>query len=63
MDPRIEQLAYNLVHNSCRLQKGEKVMIHQNGIPSGAAGKSHHQRSIQNRRNTLFAADDKLFGT
>ena len=32
MDPRIEQLAYNLVHNSCRLQKGEKVMIHQNGI-------------------------------
>lgn len=31
MDPRIEQLAYNLVHNSCRLQKA-KVMIHQNGI-------------------------------
>ena len=32
MDPRIEQLAYQLVHNSCRLQAGEKIMIHQNGI-------------------------------
>lgn len=32
MDPRLEQLAYNLVHHSCRLQKGEKLMIHQNGI-------------------------------
>ena len=29
MDPRLEQLAYNLVHHSCRLQKGEKLMIHQ----------------------------------
>ena len=32
MDARIETLAYNLVHHSCRLQKGEKIMIHQNGI-------------------------------
>lgn len=31
MDERIRQLAYNLVHNSCRLQKGEKVWISCNG--------------------------------
>ena len=31
MDERIKQLAYNLVHYSCRLQKGEKVWISCNG--------------------------------
>lgn len=32
MDPRIKTLAYNLVHYSCKLEKGEKVLIHCNGI-------------------------------
>lgn len=32
MDSRIETLAKNLIHNSCRLQKGEKVLISCNGI-------------------------------
>jgi len=32
MDERIKKLAYNLVHHSCRLQKGEKVLIQCNGI-------------------------------
>ena len=27
IDPRIEKLAYNLIHYSCMLQKGEKVLI------------------------------------
>ena len=27
LDPRIQQLAHNLIHYSCRLQKGEKVLI------------------------------------
>ena len=31
MDERIKQLAFNLVHYSCRLQKGEKVWISSNG--------------------------------
>lgn len=31
MDERIRQLAFNLVHYSCRLQKGEKVWISCNG--------------------------------
>lgn len=32
MDERIKTLAYNLVNYSCKLEKGEKVLIHQNGI-------------------------------
>lgn len=32
MDERMKTLAYNLVHYSCRLEKGEKVLIHMNGI-------------------------------
>lgn len=32
MDERIKKLAYNLVHYSCRLEKGEKVLISCNGI-------------------------------
>ena len=32
MDERIKTLAYNLVHYSCRLEKGEKVWISCNGI-------------------------------
>lgn len=31
MDPRIKTLAYNLVNYSCRLQKGEKVLISCSG--------------------------------
>ena len=31
MDERIRELAFNLVHYSCRLQKGEKVWISCNG--------------------------------
>jgi len=36
MDPRIEKLAKNLVNYSCRVQKGEKVLIEcagSSGIP------------------------------
>lgn len=33
MDPRITKLAYNLINYSCRLKKGEKVLIEANGIP------------------------------
>lgn len=32
MDPRLKTLAYNLVHYSCRLQKGEKILICCNGV-------------------------------
>lgn len=32
MDERITKLAYNLVHHSCKLSKGEKVLINCNGI-------------------------------
>lgn len=32
MDERITKLAYNLVHYSCKLEKGEKVLINCNGI-------------------------------
>ena len=32
MDPRNEQLAKNLVSYSCRLKKGEKVLISSNGL-------------------------------
>ncbi len=32
MDERIKKLAYNLVHYSCRLEKGEKVLINCNGV-------------------------------
>ncbi len=31
MDPRIETLAHNLIHYSCTVQPGEKVMIHAFG--------------------------------
>lgn len=31
MDERIKKLAYNLVNNSCRVQKGEKVLINCHG--------------------------------
>ena len=31
-DPRIDQLAHNLINYSCRLKKGEKVLIENNGI-------------------------------
>lgn len=31
-DPRIQKLAYQLIHYSCRLQKGEKVLIENTGI-------------------------------
>ena len=32
MDERIKKLAYNLVNYSCRVQKGEKVLISCNGV-------------------------------
>ena len=32
MDQRLKTLAYNLVHYSCRLEKGEKILIHCNGV-------------------------------
>ena len=32
MDERIKTLAYNLVHFSCKLEKGEKVWISCNGV-------------------------------
>lgn len=32
MDPRNEQLAKNLVNYSCRLKKGEKILISSNGL-------------------------------
>ena len=32
MDPRLKTLAHNLVHYSCRLQKGEKILISCNGV-------------------------------
>lgn len=32
-DPRMTKLARNLVNYSCRVQKGEKVLIETNGIP------------------------------
>lgn len=32
MDPRFEELARNLVSYSCRLQRGEKVLISSNGL-------------------------------
>ena len=32
MDERIKKLAYQLVHHSCHLEKGEKVLIHCNGV-------------------------------
>ncbi len=32
MDQRLTQLAYNLVHYSCRLQKGEKILISCSGM-------------------------------
>lgn len=32
MDQRLQTLAYNLVNYSCRLQKGEKVLISLNGV-------------------------------
>lgn len=34
MDERIKTLAYHLVHDSCRLQAGEKVWISMNGVPT-----------------------------
>lgn len=33
-DPRMEKLAHNLVHYSCKLQKGERVLIEATGIPN-----------------------------
>ena len=32
MDERIKKLAYNLVNYSCRVQKGEKVLISCSGV-------------------------------
>ena len=32
MDERVKKLAYNLVHNSCRVQPGEKVYVHYTGM-------------------------------
>ena len=32
MDERVKRLAYNLVHNSCRVQPGEKVYVHYTGM-------------------------------
>ena len=32
MDERIKKLAYNLVNYSCKVQKGEKVLISCNGV-------------------------------
>lgn len=32
MDERIKKLAYNLVNYSCRVKKGEKVLISCSGI-------------------------------
>lgn len=31
-DPRIEKLAYNLIHHSVKLKKGEKVLIENFGL-------------------------------
>jgi aminopeptidase len=31
MDSRIKTLAHNLIHYSCKLQKGEKILIHHTG--------------------------------
>ena len=30
-DPRIQKLAHNLIHYSCRLQKGENILIESIG--------------------------------
>ena len=32
-DPRMLKLAHNLINYSCKLQKGEKVLIEATGIP------------------------------
>ena len=39
MDPRIETLAKNLVNYSCKVQKGEKVLIHHFGPSTGLLAK------------------------
>ena len=33
MDPRLQKLAENLINYSCRLQKGEKLLIEAIDIP------------------------------
>ena len=37
MDERIKKLAYNLVNYSCRVQKGEKVLIKLQRSPPTSA--------------------------
>ena len=37
-DPRIDQLADLLLDHSCRLQKGEKVLIEAFDLPDAATG-------------------------
>lgn len=63
MDERIKTLAYNLVHFSCKLEKGEKVWISWQRRASAAAGKADYQGDLQGGCNPLCKNDDKLSGT
>lgn len=63
MDERIKTLAYNLVHFSCKLEKGEKVWISWQRRASAAAGEADYQGDLQGGCDSLCKNDDKLSGT
>ena len=62
MDERIKTLAYNLVHFSCKLEKGEKVWISCNGVHPLPLVKQIIKETY--RVGAIpFVNDDKLSGT